>query len=311
MSTSAPVMLQDIPARYAGVTRARPVFLLKRTTGDALFAARWQLPPFHVPGLWAPHHMVAYRVSGLATMTRICDGVEVRRVPAVGTVTFASGDLPTEWAADAAIESIHLYVSSGALRAFAEQHLETAAAPRIRWFFGIRDPWLTGYFQLLASECAQDDGQPDDDPWRVADSLFLDQTEHLLLRHLVRHHSDTPRPASRNLRMRIHPLRRDVTRRVEEYVETHLGDDVSLRVLAGLAQLSVDHFVRAFRDATGKTPHRFVLDQRLGHAAALLKASRVPVAEVARSCGFRSAAHFSVKFQARFGVSPSQYRRTS
>lgn len=311
MNISAPAALADIPARYAGVTGARPVFLLKRAAGGTLFAARWQLPPFRVPGLWAPHHLVAYRVSGIATMTRMCAGVEVRRVPAVGTVTFASGDLPTEWAADAAIESIHLYVSSSALRAFAEQHLETAAAPRIRWFFGIRDPWLAGYFQLLANECAQDDGQPHDDPWRIADSLFLDQTEHLLLRYLVRHHSDTPPAASRSLHMRIHPLRRDVTRRVEEYVEAHLGDDVSLRVLAGLAHLSVDHFLRAFRDATGKTPHRFVLDQRLGHAAAMLRASRAPVADIARACGFRSAAHFSVKFQARFGVSPSQYRRTS
>jgi AraC family transcriptional regulator len=75
--------------------------------------------------------------------------------------------------------------------------------------------------------------------------------------------------------------------------------------------MSVDHFVRAFRVATGTTPHRFVLDQPLGHAAAMLKANRASIADVVRACGFRSAAPFSVKFHARFGVTPSQYRSSA
>lgn len=304
-------LLRGIPARYASATGARAVFLLEGAGGDGLYAARWQVPKHRIANLWAPHHVLGYRMSGIATITRSRGGVELRKVPAIGTVTFSSGDRPTEWASDSPIEAIHLYISSGALHSFTEQHLETATAPRIREFFGISDSWLAGYFQLLASECALFDELRGNDPRRPADSLFLDQTEHLLLRHLVRHHSDATRAASRTLGIRVNPLRRSVTRRIEEYIEANLDQNVSLHMLAQVARMSVDHFVRAFRGATGKTPHRFVLDQRLGHAAEMLRVDRASIAEVGRACGFRSAAHFSVKFHARFGVTPSQHRRSA
>jgi AraC family transcriptional regulator len=303
--------LSGIPARYAAATGAQPMFLLEGVGG--LFAAKWKLPRHRVPNLWAPHHVLAYRVGGIATITRSCGGMELRKVPPIGSVTFSPGDRPTEWVSDSPVEAIHLYISADALQSFAAQHLDGAAAPRIRDFFGISDSWLAGYFQLLDSECALYDELQGSDPRRPADSLFLGETEHLLLRHLVRQHSDAARAASRALgaRVRVTPLRRAVARRIEEYIEANMSADVSLHALAELAHMSVDHFVRAFRAATGKTPHRFVLDRRLERAAAMLKARATPVAEIARACGFGSAAHFSVRFHARFGVTPSDYRRSA
>lgn len=302
--------LSGIPERYAAATGAHPIFLLEGVGG--LFAAKWRLPRHRVPNLWAPHHVLAYRASGLATITRSSGGVKLHKVPAIGSITFSPGDRPTEWLSDSPVEAIHLYISADALQRFAEQHLDGAGAPRIRDVFGISDPWLARYFQLLDSECALYDELQGSDPRRPADSLFLDHTEHLLLRHLVRHHSDAAQAVSRALGgVRITPLRRAVTRRIEEYIDANMSADVSLHALAALTHISVDHFVRAFRAATGKTPHRFVLDRRLDHAAAMLKARTASIAEIARACGFRSAAHFSVKFHARFGVTPSQYRRTA
>lgn len=280
--------------------------------GGLFFVAGWQLPRHRVTNLWAPHHALSYRLSGMATITRKCGGVELRRVPAIGSVTFSPGDQPTEWASDSAIEEIHVYIASSALASFAEQHLEGAAKPRIRDFFGVSDPWLAAYFRLLAAECELYDDLKGSDPQRPAVSLFLDRTEPLLLRHLVRHHSDASAvPRRLDERMRVSPLRRSVTRRIEEYIDANLDAEVSLHTLADLAHLSVDHFVRAFRNATGKTPHRFVLDQRLGHAAEMLRVDSASIADVARACGFRGAAHFSVKFHARYGVTPSQYRRSA
>ena len=281
--------------------------------GGGLFAAGWRLPRHRVTNVWAPHHVLGYRLSGLATITRKCGGVELHRVPAIGSVTFFPGDQPTEWASDSAIEEIHVYIASSALASIAEQHLEGAAQPRIRDFFGVSDPWLAAYFRLLAAECELYDDLKGSDPQRPSASQFLDQTEHLLLRHLVLHHPDATRPALRFLgeRLPVSPLRRSVTRRIEDYIEANLDQDVSLHMLAQVAHMSVDHFVRAFHGATGTTPHRFVLDQRFAHAAAMLKADRASIADVAHACGFRSAAHFSVKFHARFGVTPSQYRRSA
>jgi AraC family transcriptional regulator len=299
-----------VAARYKAVTGARSMFVLEGRGG--LLAAGWQLARHRVANVWAPHHALAFRVRGVATITRKCGEVQLRRVPALGSVTFSPGDQPTEWSSDAPIETVHVYIAADALATFAEQHLEGAAQPRIRGFFGVRDPWLAAYFRLLAAECALHEDVRGSDPCRPAASLFLEHTEHLLLGHLLRHYSDASHGASRflNERMRVSPLSRSVTRRIENYIEANLDRDVSLHMLAELAHMSVDHFVRAFREATGTTPHRFVLEQRLGHAAAMLKGDRTTIADVARACGFRNAAHFSVKFHARFGVTPSQYRRS-
>ena len=294
MNEAAPGALRAVAARYEAATGARPTFLLEGSGG--LFAARWQIPRHRVASVWAPHHLLGYRLGGTATITRCCDGVELHKSPAIDSVSFSPGDQPVEWASDGAVEAIHLYIAADAL----------AGAARIRAFFGVTDPWLAAYFRLLASEFALCDDT------RAA-ARFLDETEHLLMRHLVRRYSVAggealPLPCERT---RVSPLRASVTRRIEDYIAANLDRDVPLRALAELARLSVDHFVRAFRAATGKTPHRFVLDQRLGHAAPMLKSGRAPIADVARACGFRSAAHFSVKFRARFGVTPSQYRRSA
>lgn len=280
-----PDSLNGIAARYAAATGAQPVFLIEGAGG--LFAAKWRLPPHRVASPWAPHHVLGYRVSGISTIVRSCRGVTQRKVPPIGSVTFSPGDRPVEWSSDAPIEAIHVYIHADALPGLA-----------IRDFFGITDPWLAGYCRLLEGDVAL-----------YGDSLFLQDTQHLLLRHLARHYSNGARKPLEP-RARVAPLGRGVVRRIEEYLEANLAADVSLHALAALAHLSVDHFVRAFRGATGKTPHRFALERRLERAAALLKGP-ASIAQIAHACGFRSAAHFSVRFHARFGVTPSHYRHSA
>jgi AraC family transcriptional regulator len=289
----SPETLSGIPARYAAATGAQAVFLIEGPGGP--FAAKWRLPAHRVANLWAPDHVLGYRVSGTATVMRRCRGVTRRKVPPIGSVTFSPGDRPTEWVCDAAIEALHVYIPASALRSFGD-------TVEINDFFGIADPWLAAYCQFLDAHGALYD----------ADALFLEHAQHLLLRHLVRHHSSVAPAARRALetRLRVQPLQRSVLRRVEEYLDANMSADLSLHTLAGVAHLSVDHFVRAFRNATGSTPHRFALERRLERAAAMLKGPAT-IAQIAHDCGFRSAAHFSVRFHARFGVTPSHYRHSS
>jgi AraC family transcriptional regulator len=98
-------------------------------------------------------------------------------------------------------------------------------------------------------------------------------------------------------------------RRVEEHVRANLAGELSLRSLAGLCCMSADHFLRSFRVAAGVTPYHYVLDQRLRKASVMIKGGNTPIAAIAAQCGFGSPSHFSVKFRARFGVTPSLHRR--
>ena len=70
--------------------------------------------------------------------------------------------------------------------------------------------------------------------------------------------------------------------------------------------MSAFHFARAFKQATGETPHRFVLRRRLERAKLALARGEPPV-QVAAACGFASQSHFGVRFQEATGLTPGRY----
>lgn len=75
--------------------------------------------------------------------------------------------------------------------------------------------------------------------------------------------------------------------RVAEFVDSHLGTDLNLGMLADIAALSPFHFQRSFRRATGCTPHRYVALRRAERARQQLAAG-LPVAEVAPALGYKN-----------------------
>ena len=97
--------------------------------------------------------------------------------------------------------------------------------------------------------------------------------------------------------------------RVVDYVQAHLGEELTLDELAGVACFSRFHFARLFHAQFGETPFELIRRVRLERAAALLRAHpREPVISVALRSGFENASAFSRSFRERFGCSPSEWR---
>ncbi|MFB7614881.1 GlxA family transcriptional regulator [Kitasatospora sp. NPDC056181] len=84
----------------------------------------------------------------------------------------------------------------------------------------------------------------------------------------------------------------------------------TVRRMAGLALMSERSFARRFVEATGTTPLRWLLEQRVLAAQRLLEETDLPVDTVAVRCGFGSAVSLRPAFVSRVGVSPREYRRT-
>jgi len=275
------------------------------TDHEQISVAKWQLDTACVTTGDCDHGILTIRTSGGATVTRRAEGDSVRKRPAIGEVTYASGDRCARWTIEGSSEAIHVYIPAARVRRFASEDLETGSPPRIRDFFAVVDPWLQGYFQILASELEIFNRAE-----RPADLLFLAETEHLLLRHLLSWHSDraTRSPVASAGALRSNALPSRLMRRVQAYVDTHLADEICLQDLADLTCMSTGHFLRGFRVACGTTPYHYVLEQRLQRARALLRATPQPVSRIAVECGFKTLSHLSAKFHARFGISPTQFR---
>jgi len=93
-------------------------------------------------------------------------------------------------------------------------------------------------------------------------------------------------------------------RRIEAQADEHLG----LNALACGAAMSPYHFLRTFRQATGMTPHRYVLHTRLHRAAQRLRASADPISMIAFEAGFNDLATFNRRFRRLIGMTPSAFR---
>ncbi|AYO56003.1 helix-turn-helix domain-containing protein [Acinetobacter wuhouensis] len=110
--------------------------------------------------------------------------------------------------------------------------------------------------------------------------------------------------------LRIHLcLAPHILRTVLEWIEQHLHLSISIADLAHQANLSEYHFAHMFKQSTGQSPHQYVLHTRLKKAHELILNSHLELIEIALSCGFSSASHFSTRFKQHFGYIPSQLRK--
>jgi AraC-like DNA-binding protein len=96
--------------------------------------------------------------------------------------------------------------------------------------------------------------------------------------------------------------------RVCEYIDSHLQENIALEVLAEIAQLSVHHFARAFRQSLGIPPHNYIVQRRIEHAQQLLRNTELPLSEIAIVAGFTDQSHLARHFRTITGVSPSLAR---
>jgi transcriptional regulator GlxA family with amidase domain len=94
-----------------------------------------------------------------------------------------------------------------------------------------------------------------------------------------------------------------------DWMAAHLAEPQPVEALAARAVMSPRTFARRFRAATGTTPHRWLLDQRLRRAEELLESTDLPVDRVAAEAGFGAGDTLRHHFTARRGVSPAAYRR--
>ncbi|MBQ8508716.1 MAG: helix-turn-helix transcriptional regulator [Clostridia bacterium] len=96
---------------------------------------------------------------------------------------------------------------------------------------------------------------------------------------------------------------------VRSYIREHCREDVSNESVAAALGYHPNYLSRVFREATGITPHRWLIDCRLQAALGRLTSGGDTIESIAAEFGFSSPAHFTAAFKARYGRLPSDYRK--
>src|SRR6266404_6040438 len=97
-------------------------------------------------------------------------------------------------------------------------------------------------------------------------------------------------------------------RHIVDYIQANLSQDNSLQALAEVAEVSPFHFCRSFKQSTGLSPHRYILQLRIEEAQRLLKRTTLAISDVANRLGFSDQSHFTMVFRKLVGTTPARWR---
>jgi AraC family transcriptional regulator len=197
---------------------------------------------------------------------------------------------------DIPFDSIRFYVTQVALDEMANE----AGIRRVKGLyapnFGARDLVMFGLAQALAGAMEQS-GE--------ATTMFADCIALAFFAHIVRAYGSVP-ATGRNARGGLTPWQ---LQRAREFINVNLAGDPSISEVANECGLSTSYFVRAFKQATGVPPYRWLTRQRVERAKELLQEPNRELADIAQLCGFVDQSHFTRVFCKSEGYSPGRWRR--
>lgn len=104
-------------------------------------------------------------------------------------------------------------------------------------------------------------------------------------------------------------LSRKLEARAKDMLLASVREEASIADIADACNLSRSYFIKAFRQTVGTTPHRWLLEQRVQKAQALLRSPGRSITEIALLCGFADQAHMTRVFTSVVGTSPGAWRR--
>jgi AraC family transcriptional regulator len=138
--------------------------------------------------------------------------------------------------------------------------------------------------------------------WGAPSSALAESLGTALVNHFAERRAIPEQPAA------PHSLPSPTLDIVLEYIARHLDVSLSLERLASVAGMDLFRFARAFKQSTGSSPHRYLLEARIALAKELLRDQSRSITEVALQAGFATPSHFSVTFRRITGVTPRAYR---
>lgn len=304
----APLLDRTVPDRTS--PRGLEQFIAGRTllSGDGLawsdlfvqvYSRHQNQEPFLVPAVAEP--LVVWVMSGEAIVEeRDLDGEWQTAHVTVGDFFLTRTDRPYEmrWRALGSdpFQVMHLYISVPLFERVAGDVLGCDTPPRLRDVSGGQDPRLAHFLALVHHELtAQGRGS----------QLYVEGLAQSLAVHLIRNYASNGGDDDRQAALPGYKLRRAIA-----HMEEHLAEPFNLAELAEKAGMSPFHFSRLFKKATGLSPSRHFIRQRMARAQQLLQETDLSIIRVGIAVGYTSPSHFSQVFRRETGLLPSHYRKT-
>jgi AraC family transcriptional regulator len=263
----------------------------------------FELPPvaetFTMPAVSEP--FIAWAASGDAEFQeRENNGPWINSRVKKGTlfVTAAGAPYDMRWRSVSSepFQAVLVIVSMALFQeALEEVFGANAAYARLRDVSGFEDAHLTPLLEELRHEAARPTSSP----------MFVRGVAQAIAIHLARNYAEL----SDSAKGEASSLPAFKLRRVTGWMAEHLSEEFSLTRVAEQSGMSVFHFTRLFKRATGVPPSQYQIKLRMDAARRLLRETNRSVIAIGNEVGYSNPSHFARIFRKETGLTPSAYRK--
>lgn len=244
------------------------------------------------------HHILGYLLNDFAPRQVTCmDNEEYDGINTKGDFWLKPSECNGFWHWESTDEALMIAIEPTYLRKVAaenncpnSEHLELN--PVVNGNDRILDQIANGFFYEMTHS-------------KVGSTVFVEALVDMLTIHILRNYCNF----SAKLEKRSGGLSASKLKLVTDYINDYLANPLKVEEVASLLEISHFHFSRLFKQSTGMTPHRYIMEQRVIKAKELLKNSALSFDDIARNCGFTHQSHMGRIFKEHTGTTPRRYRQ--
>jgi AraC family transcriptional regulator len=137
--------------------------------------------------------------------------------------------------------------------------------------------------------------------------LYVDHLIAALSIHLIRHYSEK----QQLIRDYTDGLSKCKLQRVISYINENLTENLSLKEISSVVEMSPHYFTSLFKQSTGMSAYQYVIHCRMEQAKHLLRKRDLSIAEVSQQVGFQNQGHFTNAFRKYTSTTPKMYREAN
>ena len=275
---------------------ATPTISSAYSPWEGVLLERHRHGPYHVDDHEHPSYFLSLHLSGPAPLRWRANGKEGSNIVGPGSAILLSRGARDSVSFPKSVERILFTLEPKVFQHGLQEHY-TGADMELVDQWGVQDRQIE--YILRALEADLDAGSP-------SGKLFGESLTNALAVHLQRRYAVTP-PKTMHFRGGLPNAR---LKRVQEYIEANLDQEVALSQMAAIAGMSSHYFAELFKQSVRLSPHQYVLRRRIERARKLLHDPNMRILEAGVRSGFSDQSHFTKIFRRMVGVTPSEYRST-
>jgi AraC family transcriptional regulator len=239
------------------------------------------------------HHRIGMHLGPPVNAFCSCDGQSHRRVQSDGDMDIVPAGLDGTWEDDADCTILRIDVDPVLVARTSEDLGLNPDSVRIAPRFQLRDEGLKHIALALHARSLGDAG---------TDRLYAESLATALATRLI------DRAGQHNLTPASQQLSTRQRRRITDYIEANLDQDLSLLDLSRVAAVGVSHLKVLFRRTYGMPVHQYVVRRRVERARSLLLGGDLPISQIALETGFAHQSHMTRWMKRLAGVTPQSIR---